>query len=364
MWPSGATRPQRIRCDRGPEFKAKETRRICNALKIPKELVPGASGSLKGDVEQFFHQIQSDLAHFLKKHGLIEKDYFCKHKTEAVLNILDITKMCILYVIYYNSRVMESFESDIEMEEAKVRLSPIGLWNYGIDKFGGPRLIKNKKQYLDTLLLQGKANITNSGIHFKDLIFYSEGNKELVERMFKTQRRKDPTIILYDPNTISYVKYITDSGETIKIPLNTRYRKYQNLDGYTFTMWTSFKKSKDARKRLMLEEDEDMEIGYINTMKNIVTDAVAACPTKVSSKNTKEARKYEENMDAPRESITFLQDEEENDRAADMPQSEASVIDINTDEKEMIKKQEQQPQAVGEYEYDPEEHYKELMRLV
>lgn len=47
--------PNRIRSDRGSEYRSKEVKRICNELDITLELVPPAMGSLKGQVEQLFH---------------------------------------------------------------------------------------------------------------------------------------------------------------------------------------------------------------------------------------------------------------------------------------------------------------------
>ena len=40
--------PNRLRSDRGSEYRSKEVKRICNELNITLELVPPAMGSLKG----------------------------------------------------------------------------------------------------------------------------------------------------------------------------------------------------------------------------------------------------------------------------------------------------------------------------
>lgn len=397
MWPSYIL-PQKVHCDRGSDFKSKEYHRICEALQIGKGLVPGASGSMKGDVEQFFHQLQKELEHFLKDHGLIMKDYSCKHKTEAVLNMLDIAEMCILYVIYHNNHVMKHFEPSIDMEEAKIKLSPVGVWNFGVERFGGPRLIQNKTQYLDTLLLRKTANLMSSGIHFMGLIFYPNDKKELrehpdevrelIEKMFVAQKTNKKIEIIYDPNTIEYVKYISDSGKAIKVPLNKGYRKYTNLDGYTFAMWKEYVRAREIRKREQLEEESDMESGYIDAMKGIVIDAAAFRPTKPSAKNIKQNRKLEANLDARRESVTAIHEEvdEQNNELSQlalMPPPEESSIHEEVEEqnndlsqqalmpppeessiKENVEEKPRIPIGSEKYEYDPEEHYKELMRLI
>lgn len=91
MWQSNII-PRRLRVDRGSEFKSKEFNRICNELGIEKQIVPGASGSLKGIVEQSFHQMHSKQNPHLENYGLIEKRYDSNHHKEATLNIKQYTK--------------------------------------------------------------------------------------------------------------------------------------------------------------------------------------------------------------------------------------------------------------------------------
>ena len=72
IWPSNII-PRRIRLDRGSEFKSGGFDRICNELGIEKQIVPGASGSLKGIVEQSFHQMHVKQNMHLENYGWIEK---------------------------------------------------------------------------------------------------------------------------------------------------------------------------------------------------------------------------------------------------------------------------------------------------
>lgn len=71
-WPSNFI-PNRIRVDRGSDFISKEAERIFNELNITREIVTGATGSLKGVIEQLWHQIHSAQNSSLKNAGLIEK---------------------------------------------------------------------------------------------------------------------------------------------------------------------------------------------------------------------------------------------------------------------------------------------------
>ena len=67
IWQSNIL-PRRLRVDRGPEFLSKEFDRICNELGIEKQILPGGSGSLKGIVEQSFHQMHSKQNLHLENH--------------------------------------------------------------------------------------------------------------------------------------------------------------------------------------------------------------------------------------------------------------------------------------------------------
>ena len=87
LWPSGYL-PYCIRSDYGSEYLSHAFTDICNALNIRKELVPPATGSLKGLVEQCFHQIHSRQNPNLQHKGLIEKRYDSDHHKTATLNII------------------------------------------------------------------------------------------------------------------------------------------------------------------------------------------------------------------------------------------------------------------------------------
>ena len=66
--------------------------RICNELGIELQIVSGASGSLKGVVEQSFHPMHSRQNEHLEDNGLIENRYDSHHHREATLNIEQYTK--------------------------------------------------------------------------------------------------------------------------------------------------------------------------------------------------------------------------------------------------------------------------------
>lgn len=130
LWPSGVI-PKRIRVDRGSEFKSYEFDRICNELGIEKQIVSGASGSLKGVVEQAFHQMHAKQNVHLENHGLIEKRYDSLHHKEASLTIHDYTRMVINFVLAHNQQHLETYPLTKEMIEKNIAPVPAILWEYG-----------------------------------------------------------------------------------------------------------------------------------------------------------------------------------------------------------------------------------------
>ena len=124
MWPS-CYLPGRILVDRGAEYRSYEAKRIFRELNIHRELAPAGSGSMKGLVEQWFHQMHSSQNPSLEKHGLIEKRYDSKHHKEACLTIDDFTVMLINFVIHHNCSVLSDYPLTADMISKRVFLNMV-----------------------------------------------------------------------------------------------------------------------------------------------------------------------------------------------------------------------------------------------
>lgn len=117
-WPSNFI-PNRIRVDRGSDFVSKEAERIFNELNITREIVTGATGSMKGIIEQLWHQIHSAQNSSLQNAGLIEKRYDSTHKKKACLTIREITQMVIVHLLAYNELELKNFKPTKNMVKEK-----------------------------------------------------------------------------------------------------------------------------------------------------------------------------------------------------------------------------------------------------
>lgn len=254
IWPSNI-KPRRIRVDRGSEFKSKEFRRICNELGIELQIVSGASGSLKGVVEQSFHQMHSRQNEHLEDNGLIEKRYDSNHHKEATLNIEQYTKMVINFVLMHNQQYDKNYPLTREMMDKKIQPIPAILWKYGANKIE-PSRIPDKDQYLYTLMTPVNAKLSRRGISYNGLWYLAKDDKQLSKEMFRAGTKKVPFEVRMDKRSVGAVYYIRN-GKLIKASLNEMITGNIDFAGLTEKEWNDYRKSKhqlDAHGRIQNEE--------------------------------------------------------------------------------------------------------------
>ena len=270
IWPSNI-KPRRIRVDRGSEFKSKEFRRICNELGIELQIVSGASGSLKGVVEQSFHQMHSRQNEHLEDNGLIEKRYDSNHHREATLNIEQYTKMVINLVLMHNQQYDKNYPLTREMMDKKIQPIPAILWEYGANKIE-PSRIPDKDQYLYTLMTPVNAKLSRRGISYNGLWYLSKDDKQLSKEMFRAGTKKVPFEVRMDKRSVGAVYYIRN-GKLIKAPLNEMITGNIDYADLTEKEWNDYRKGKhqlDANGRI---QNEDISAFNYSVNQEIVASA-------------------------------------------------------------------------------------------
>ena len=270
IWPSNI-KPRRIRVDRGSEFKSKEFRRICNELGIELQIVSGASGSLKGVVEQSFHQMHSRQNEHLEDNGLIEKRYDSNHHREATLNIEQYTKMVINFVLMHNQQYDKNYPLTREMMDKKIQPIPAILWEYGAKKIE-PSRIPDKDQYLYTLMTPVNAKLSRRGISYNGLWYLSKDDKQLSKEMFRAGTKKVPFEVRMDKRSVGAVYYIRN-GKLIKAPLNEMITGNIDYADLTEKEWNDYRKGKhqlDANGRI---QNEDISAFNYSVNQEIVASA-------------------------------------------------------------------------------------------
>ena len=293
FWPSGCL-PNRIRVDRGAEFKGKEVARVCRELNIQRELAPAGTGSLKGQVEQFFHQMHSDLRIHLENHGEITKRYDSNHHEESTLTIEEFMKLVINCVVIHNQRELENYPYTGDMIEKGVRCIPVLLWEYGMQKYCQPIPISSVNQFLYTLCLPRKATLSNNkGICYNGLHYLPHGDSTFYDRCFKLGRKKEKIEIRIDPRSVNEIYY--KLGNTlIKASLNMRIKDNEDYLGMTWTEYEIYKKKKLALRRAGQRYNDEVNATAFQIYKGVVESAVkekeAAGVIESDTKNMRENR--------------------------------------------------------------------------
>ena len=324
VWPSQII-PRRVRVDRGAEFKSKEFERVCRCLGIEKNIVSGGCGSLKGLVEQTFHQMHVSQNVHLENNGLIEKRHDSQHHLEATLTISQYTQMVINFVITHNQQYLETYRLTKEMVENDIRSIPAELWQYGIEKYGSPRYISNKMQFYYDLMTPKAAKITRKGISFKGLYYIPENDELMGHQMFTAGKKGESLKIKIDLRDISKI-YYTRNNEVFVARLNEHVSGNSEFGGLTMKQWDDYRK-KMGKMKMEGKVYNDALLSYryaVNEL--IVKDAGKSTVSK--QRDMKEARELEKQRIALDNKIAkrITDDEEgsyvdENPKSIDVPQS-------------------------------------------
>ena len=305
LWPSNFI-PSRIRLDRGSDFKSKEFDRICVALGIEKQIVPGGTGSLKGIVEQSFHQMHSQQNVHLENYGLIEKRYDSNHHKEATLTIYEYTQMVINFVLFHNQQYDKNYHLTKEMIQKQIAPIHAILFKYGVKKYGQPRPIMNRAQYLYDLMTPVKAKISKRGISYNGLWYLSQKDSTLARKMFEAGTKKLPFEVRIDKRNVGAVYY--KKGNTlIKAPLNPQITGNADYDGMTQKEYEDFKKNKKLMDAKGKVHNEQISSYLFAVDESIVNSAKKE--TYSSDKNISKNREEQKQLTSKQNSIGNRLDE-------------------------------------------------------
>lgn len=242
IWPSGII-PRRIRLDRGAECKSKEFDRICVELGIEKQLLPGATGSLKGVVEQSFNQMLKRQRPHLEHYGLVVKRHDSKHHKEASLTIEEYTALVINFVFYHNQKHFPKYPLTREMIEQDLKAIPALLWEFGVKKYGHPRPIISKEQYSYDFMTPIKAKVSRKGISYKGLWYFSKEDDQLLNDMFDAGIKMVHFNARMDMRDVGYLYYLRD-GKLIEALLNDRITGNADYKGLTMKQYDEIRKKR------------------------------------------------------------------------------------------------------------------------
>lgn len=219
VWPSSII-PERIRTDRGADFKGEDFKKVCLRVGMERNLEPPATGSMKGIIENSFKNIQIDERSLFEKYGLITKDYDSDHHRQAMLNINQYTKVLLLLIIKHNQRAMVKYPMSADMIREGIKPIPYVLWDYFCRNVQSPMLIRNRNDFLMKLMKDGKATIDRKGIHYLQRTYFPvETDAVLENQMYEQQNKKASIDVKYDPRLMDDI-YVLRNGKLIVLRMS------------------------------------------------------------------------------------------------------------------------------------------------
>ena len=272
-WPSKIL-PLRLRSDYGAEYISHAMDTICCKLGVAKELVSPATGSLKGQVEQLFHQIHAAQNSLLEGKGLIEKRHDSNHHQEAALNIQEFEAVLLTYIVGHNRKYMEKYPLTKDMRQQNVEPRPIDLWKYGVSLNGSPRPITNEVMFRHSLLLPVKASVGRAGITFKGLFYINLQDEALLRDMYlaSTHGKKKLESACIDPRNISHLYYIRE-GKLMTASLNYKKTGMKEYEGMTLSEYNALHNKKKDDDAIGRETNLQMDIAIRDRQAKIVSEA-------------------------------------------------------------------------------------------
>ena len=317
-------------------------------------------GSMKGIVEQSFHQFQSTFRPLLEKKGLITKRYDSNHHREAMLNIESFEQMLITFILEHNRKSIDNYSMSKQMIKENITPSPINLWDYGCAKFGSPIPITaaNRSQFIYDLMPEVNASLSRKGITYKDLV-YKNNETALLSKMYDlgTKRTKFP--VRYDPRNVSHVYYV---GENNKLCIATLNEDIPNMSDFADLTWFEYEEILEAKKEILADgksKNFGIDFDQYRTYSAIIDAAYT--PVLANTKNLREARKEEKQLRNASNSLYEHIDEEDknalpeakNKKKVSKKKEEGPFLPEKKKEQEIVIKS--KPKTVEEDDFDPDD---------
>lgn len=291
-WPSHIL-PHRLRSDYGSEYVSHEMDKICKELGITKELVPPATGSLKGQVEQIFHQVHAAQNPLLEGKGLIEKRYDSNYHKEATLNIHEFESVLLTFIVAHNRKYMENYPMTKDMRNHDIVPKPVVLWKYGVESNGNPTPIVNEELFRYTLLLPVKASVGREGITCQGLFYINLTDEWLLRDMYLSSEsgKKKLETARIDPRNITYLYYIRN-GKLMTATLNLKKTGMADYDGLTLSEYKIIHQKKKEFDAVGHEENLLLDIAVRSRQQRIISEA-SSNVKKTAPQNLRKSRAQE-----------------------------------------------------------------------
>ncbi len=292
--------PFSIRGDRG-ELESLNANRLVDELGIRVSNTPPYRGDLKPIVERHFRILNDTCVKRLP--GNVKPDMSQRgshdYRLDAVLDLYQFTRIIIHNTLIFNSLTLKNLEPSEAMMRADIDLTPLSLWNWGMQSGSGAlkTITEEKARYV--LLPRDKCEITRSGVKFKKL-FYT-GRIPIEQHWFDTAGRTGSysKVASYDPRDSSAIYVWHDEG---KDPVRVELCDWEiRFRGKAIDECMYEQEVIDLKKAAREKKDEDAIMTADQFVESVVAEAAALKPDVSGMTKTERVSRIVENRAAEKE---------------------------------------------------------------
>ena len=358
FWPADIL-PGTLRCDRGSEFTSKEFRRKCNELGINIQLVTAASGSLKGSIEKEFNQFNISMGDTFEHAGRITKRIDADYKETAKLNIDDMRKIMISYIMYHNERVIENRLPSKEMVERHIKPSPIELWKLHSEKNSPHFITMSNDQFIWSIMKPANASMTKQGIKFKGLHYINELDNYLIKFMKNTlSNTSEKMKIRYDEASMGHIFYLREN-KMFEAEINPLYPEDLTYKDTSYKMFTELMKAATDMKKEGKHNNIQALIEHTERLEAI-KDKRENTPVPESTNKIRENTKVEKELDNRENKVSdLLENVVKSDADDGNGDYTNETLKGNNDNTETVKTENEDDENKYAIDEDDEEKFKE-----
>ncbi len=192
--------------DRG-ELEGTDGARIAERLGIQIDNTPPYRGDLKPIIERHFRILNDTVVHRLP--GNVKPDMHQRggpdYRLDAILDLYQFTRIIIFETLTFIKLTMSSYEPSEDMMKAGVELTPLSLWQWGINNQGGALRTLPEETVRLALLPEGNGETTRAGFKFNKLFYTCD--EAVKEQWFEEARRgkSRKRKVSYDPRDASAI---------------------------------------------------------------------------------------------------------------------------------------------------------------
>lgn len=260
--------PNVILADRG-ELLGHQIESLVSNFGMRIENAPPFRGDAKGIVERCFGTIQADFKPFAP--GVVEKTLIKKrggkdYRLDAKLSVSEFKKIILSSVLCHNRfHLLSKYDRDVDMP-ANLEMTPLSLWNWGIQNRTGRLRAASEDALRISLLPRVKATVSELGVSVFGVYYTSpEIMKKGWLHRFKDIRRPVGLYAAYDPASADHIYLFPYKGksEYWTCTLTDRAREFRGSSFWDVWQVKDAQKRTQAKNKLKAEEQKRLHEEFV-----------------------------------------------------------------------------------------------------